>query len=78
MFVNVLLGAIIVFLMFFIAVLISPFSFLLHVKRVSSLESALVTMYWLHPWILGGFLDLKRKFLEHTVVWPFCRLFKVF
>lgn len=64
MFVNVLLGTIIVFLMFFIAVLISPFSFLLYAKRVSSLETALVTMYWLHPWILGGFLDLKRKVID--------------
>ncbi len=64
MFVNVLLGAIIVFLILFIAVLISPFSFVVQVKRVSSLESALVTMYWLHPWILGGFLDLKRKVID--------------
>ena len=41
-----------------------PFFVCVQFKRVSSLESALVKMHWLHPWVLCGFLDLKKKFLD--------------
>jgi|GEM_PF-1790676 hypothetical protein len=64
MFLNILLDTFIVFLIFFIIVLVSPFSFILQYNRDSGEESALARMYWLHPWVLCGLFDLKKKLLD--------------
>jgi len=61
---SILLGIVALFLIGFIIILISPFSFLLHCNYVSALESAGVKMSWLHPWVLCGYIEFKKKVLD--------------
>lgn len=64
MLLHILLGAFIVFLFICITLLVAPFSFLLHLKRVSRLESARAELFWLHPWVLSGTFDLRNKTID--------------
>jgi hypothetical protein len=61
---SILLGAVALFFIGLIIILISPFSFLFHCNYVSALESAWVKMSWLHPWVLCGYIEFKKKVLD--------------
>jgi hypothetical protein len=64
MFLSILLYAIAVFLTGFTIMLFFPISFSLHCNYVPALESAWVKMSLLHPWVLYGHIEFKKKVLD--------------
>ena len=64
MFLIILFGASAFIFIGFIIILVSPFSLLFHGSYVSALESAWIKMSWLHPWVLRGYIEFKKKVLD--------------